>query len=296
MAQKKGLTAGWYPDPDVSARWRWWDGSAWTQWLSSTRDQTFPPPGGATVVPVPTRRDKVTRWVWVVVAVLTLAMVVMAGVGVAVNQRRDAARPAPSWARTVSPAPTRSPADGYDDLWASNKGLITLERTISVQAPNGDGWTFPDEGESTDLSPFFDPVIIANHASTVTAGGSNGSLFVGVPEQALIPETIEATSTATALAFVQSTWGGDQNQPTDPTVRTSRALPGLGERLVAHRVTLDFQSRSKDEPIDMVMDMTFYQTGSDDWFVVAMVIGGEVEDELTIALEETLATVRLVEA
>lgn len=31
QAAAGGQAAGWYPDPQGQAQWRWWDGSAWTQ-------------------------------------------------------------------------------------------------------------------------------------------------------------------------------------------------------------------------------------------------------------------------
>ncbi|MGJ6980547.1 DUF2510 domain-containing protein [Aestuariimicrobium soli] len=287
------LRAGWYPDPDVSARYRWWNGSQWTQWLSATRDEAFPPPGGEAVTPVPTRRDRVMRAVWIGLAVIAVVMAVMAGIGVVTNQRRADARPDVAWPRPVSPAATRTPADGYNDLYSAPDGRITLMDRFTVQAPASSGWTFRNEGKSSDLSPFFDPYLSTVHASKVNPQGSNGQFFVGVPEQSLIPETIGQTAPATMQALVQRTFGGDQNRPVGAKLRHSAAHPGLGEGLAAWRVTIDFVSAVNDAPL--VLDAVFFQNSANEWFVVAMVIGGSVQGELSPEFDAAVASVRLIE-
>lgn len=283
--------AGWYPDPDVSARFRWWNGTQWTPWLSATREQTFPPPGAVGVTPVPTRRDRVVRGAWIAVAAIAVAMAVMAGVGVVTNQRRAEARPDVPWPATVSPAATRTPLDEFHDLWTSPKGLITVDHRFSVQAPASQGWAFGHDGRPTSLSPFFDPVITRLHTSETTKK-MDAEFFVGVPQQSLIPETIGQTAPATMRAFVQRTWGGEKNEPVNPTVRQSTAHPALGEGLGAWRITLDFVSKTNGA--DLVVDAVFFQNDANEWFVVVIAMGITIEDDLGPEFEAALASATLL--
>ncbi|WP_022909144.1 DUF2510 domain-containing protein [Aestuariimicrobium kwangyangense] len=295
----KGPRAGWYPDPDVSARFRWWDGGRWTTWLSSTREQTFPPPGGATVVPVPTRRDRVTRALWLVLAVLVLAMAVMAAVGMVVNQRRAEARPQVSWARSVAPAPTLTPAGQYGTMRIDGSGLVTLDGYLTVRAPHGSGWTVGNDGGTTSLSPFLDPALTVAHASSVDPKGSNGTFLVGLPEQALIPETIDQTGPATTRALIEAAWGADEKEPTRVSIRSSRKAPAIGQpqgttgagtSLSAWRVTADFVTGPRSSEKAMVLDLTFLQVTPGQWVIIGMAMGRAVESELMPQLDAALAS------
>ncbi len=42
---------GWYPDPGSAAAYRWWDGAAWSRWLSDHADAGSPGPAPVVAVP-----------------------------------------------------------------------------------------------------------------------------------------------------------------------------------------------------------------------------------------------------
>ena len=64
------VPAGWYPDPQIAGQGRYWDGSAWTEYVHAP-GQPFPagPPLRA-----PEGTDPNTPWVWLIVGIQVLPM------------------------------------------------------------------------------------------------------------------------------------------------------------------------------------------------------------------------------
>lgn len=103
---------GWYADPGAPSRWRWWDGTAWTGWL--TRDPQDPRPAAAAPsLPGPAAEPgvRLPLAVAVVVGALVLAMAAVGAVVSASAQRLPSgpavAPPTPS---TVTPVVQYAPA------------------------------------------------------------------------------------------------------------------------------------------------------------------------------------------
>jgi len=57
--------AGWFPDPYEKAKWRWWDGQAWTGWTEAStaglRPSRIPPTPDAIPAPLPLPRSPADR-------------------------------------------------------------------------------------------------------------------------------------------------------------------------------------------------------------------------------------------
>lgn len=133
---------GWYDDPSTAERFRWWDGTGWTSWVSTRRDAPSPPSPDRRVTPVPTTVDKVIRWGgWALLAgVLVFALV--AGIGVVLN-RREAATTLPvlpSQPATITPLPRSLSLDS---------GVIVLPGVLSVRMPKG-GFDAPEADRQRD--------------------------------------------------------------------------------------------------------------------------------------------------
>lgn len=84
--------AGWYPDPDNSQRWRWWNGTAWTENYSDPQATAAAAPAAATppaaqmnaapynysanaaTLTAPAGTEWSTGWIWLIVLMPLVSM------------------------------------------------------------------------------------------------------------------------------------------------------------------------------------------------------------------------------
>lgn len=112
MSRHDSRPRGWYPDPALSDRFRFWDGIGWTGLLSNSAQAALPPSGGVRVVPRPSRRP---AWIWAVAFALAAALLVGIAMSVSgvVALRRQAGVQTSGWSvpgqATTQPASRLEP-------------------------------------------------------------------------------------------------------------------------------------------------------------------------------------------
>lgn len=143
--------AGWFPDPaGIPDRYRWWDGTSWTRYLSTDPQapapqlpepepepalDSFAEPTGQPVVRAyppgyewvgqlrPRRAERGRRWPQLIAAVAVLAVLaVVAAVVVDTRAERQLGTPPP----TDTPSPVRPVADYDDSTRRVQAGSLTL--------------------------------------------------------------------------------------------------------------------------------------------------------------------------
>lgn len=130
MAGRKSMRPGWFPDPSVDRRFRWWDGSAWTRWVATERTSAFPPPGGDRVVPVRSRRDKIVRALWVGLLAILVTSIVMAAIGMRINRAND---PGDAPSVPISEAP--KVREITKDIQFHTDGKVGFSNLATMQLP-----------------------------------------------------------------------------------------------------------------------------------------------------------------
>lgn len=186
-----GKPPGWYDDPAVADRFRWWDGLAWTSWLSQYRDAPPPPGPDRRVVPVPTEVDRLLRALGIVVAVGLVVFALVAGIGVGINRREAAGRsPAavPSAPGTAVVVPSRMQLTG---------GNLVIDGVLTMPMPEGSGF---DEPENTEPDQgIFEQQYVVHLPGTESSPGTPGAqLHAGLANGGLMHPQYEGTNASVA--------------------------------------------------------------------------------------------------
>ncbi|WP_080575325.1 G5 domain-containing protein [Microbacterium testaceum] len=63
---------GWYPDPTDGRRWRWWNGTAWSDQIGESGRQRSSP-----LTPTARRKRRVPVWIWVVAGVIVFPVLLV---------------------------------------------------------------------------------------------------------------------------------------------------------------------------------------------------------------------------
>lgn len=105
MSRHDSRPPGWYPDPSLSDRSRWFDGVGWTGWVSTAQDAPPPATPGPRVVPAKAHRHP---WLWApVLGLIALLLVTgaMSVAGLVANRQAAQSQTAGRWP-AAGPAPT----------------------------------------------------------------------------------------------------------------------------------------------------------------------------------------------
>lgn len=187
---------GWYDDPSVSDRFRWWDGAGWTSWVTTHRDAASPPAPDRRITPVPTTLDRVVRWGGLVVLVGVLVFAVIAGLGMALNRRElGRQRPTtPAEVISVTPAPIRMSLES---------GTLVMDGFLSVPMPEGD---FDKTETDRQRDGLFDTKYISYlPGSEVPTTAPGAQLIVGLAAGGLMHPHYQGTNAAVASTQVAYT-------------------------------------------------------------------------------------------
>lgn len=187
---------GWYDDPSVADRFRWWDGAGWTSWVSTRRDASPPPAPDRRVTPVPTTVDRLLRWGGLVTVVAVLVFALLAGIGMVLNRReaRTQVPTEPTAVITTTPAPSRL---------QYQSGILVMDGFLSVPLPEGDF----DRAEADRGRDGLFATKYVSHlpGSEVPAGAPGAQLLVGLAADGLMHPQYRGTNAGLAATQVAYT-------------------------------------------------------------------------------------------
>ncbi|WP_203567900.1 DUF2510 domain-containing protein [Aestuariimicrobium ganziense] len=187
------MRRGWYTDPSVPARVRFWDGTGWTRWLANRHRAPFPPVvDQAPVRPVEDRMDRLVRVLkWVLVGVL-VAAVALTVTGMVLN-RRDAARNPAGWSTADTPAPVVT-VNPYEAVVVEGTKVSMLSGDVVFQVP-APGW---DVSSPNEVEGMFDQAVFAAVPGPQDEGLPGTMIGVGPLSWVILPADRQASAEALA--------------------------------------------------------------------------------------------------
>lgn len=187
---------GWYDDPAVSDRFRWWDGAGWTSWVTSQRNAPPPPAPDRRITPVPTTVDQLVRWGGLAALVGVVVFALVAGIGMVLNRRdaRTQAPTPPSEVITTTPAPNSI---------QYHSGILVMDGFLSVPMPDGD--FDPAEADRRRDGLFATKYVSYLPGSEVPASAPGAQLLVGLAADGLMHPQYRGTNAGLAATQVAYT-------------------------------------------------------------------------------------------
>lgn len=177
--------AGWYPDPADSHRWRWWDGDAWTTWL--TDDASSAPPPVPDPEPVKPHGPFLLRLVVGVIAVAVLAVVALTTWGMLT---------APAETPVTRPPVSAAPTVARPSVARATDGSFTIAGYVSARCPEAPfaSQRGSAQGISRDLVTCQDT---AESRSGLTNTSGSSIVIVQLAPETVVPGDLDRTTVGT---------------------------------------------------------------------------------------------------
>lgn len=238
--------AGWYPDPREDyglEQFRWWNGNAWTAWLSDDADAPAPPGGGdpRTVAAVPASRDG-RRHTGLVVLIGVLTVVALVAALTVFGDRRLAATPIAG--ASTAPTDYGTPQVREPDF-ALDGRTVVLFGEVRVEMPTSP-WPEPRQ---TEMAPF-DSLYYSQQ--TVHRGWS-GTVVTGyLDADTAVAGDLDATAERLQEALLEQWYSS-------ATVSVQKVVDGRADGFdsaVTRRITLGIEKKdlpTTSESLDFVL-------------------------------------------